>query len=67
MFTVQLTNHQFGYTSYYGSFADMASARMAVSLIRTHSNLHASFDAVAVPDGVIPRPLHVNWLMRRPS
>lgn len=66
MFTVQLTNHRFGYTSYYGSFANLALAQAAARLVRQHSGLDASFDAVPTPDGVTPMPLHIDLLMRRP-
>lgn len=66
MFTVQLTNHQFGHVSHYGSFADLEVAQAAATLIRQHSGLAASFNAIPTPEGVVPRPLHTRWLLRRP-
>ena len=66
MFTVQLTNRRFGYTSHYGSFASLALAQAAARLVRQHSGLDASFKAVPTPDGITPRPLHFDLLMRRP-
>ena len=62
MFTVRLTNHQFGYTSYYGSFTSLTDAQAATARVIRSSKLEGvSFDAVSLPIGVVPKHLHADF------